>query len=57
MSVAEVRQRTGLSHPAAGTTLALLSELGLVRELTGRRRDRLFAYQRSHQLLDAADRG
>ncbi len=53
VSVAEVRSRTGLSHPAAGSTLALLADQGLVRELTGRRRNRLFAYQGYLDLLDA----
>lgn len=36
--------RTGLSAPAVNRVLAALDALGIVRELTGRRRDRLFSY-------------
>lgn len=53
VSVREVQRRSGLSHPAAGAALERLVELGIVREITGRRRDRLFAYRGYLEILDA----
>jgi Fic family protein len=44
LSLPAVCQRTGLSFPAASSAMALLEQLGIARELTGKRRDRLFAY-------------
>ena len=38
--------KTGLSFPAATAGMSVLVELGIARELTGRRRDRVFAYDR-----------
>ena len=35
---------TGLSFPGVSAALNLLSELGIARELTGKRRNRLFVY-------------
>jgi Fic family protein len=43
-SMTEVCRATGLSFPAASSAMDLLVELGVARELTGRRRNRLFAY-------------
>ncbi len=43
-SMTEVCTTTGLSFPAASSAMALLVELGIARELTGRRRNRLFSY-------------
>lgn len=40
----EVRQRTGLAMPTVASAMGLLVELGIARELTGRRRNRVFAY-------------
>lgn len=37
-------QATGLSFPAVSSAMNLLVELGIARELTGKRRNRLFAY-------------
>ena len=37
---------TGLSFPAASSGMELLEGLGIARELTGKRRNRLFAYDR-----------
>lgn len=45
LSVPRAVELTGLSAPTAGTALARLADLGLVREITGRQRGRLFAYQ------------
>lgn len=39
-----IEGRTGLSHVTVNKTLDHLGELGIVRELTGRRRNRVFSY-------------
>ena len=46
LSLPEVCRSTGLSFPAASSAMELLCGLGIVRELTGKRRDRLFVYDR-----------
>ena len=43
-SISQVCDRTGLSFPAASSALERLSGLGLVREITGRSRNRLYVY-------------
>ncbi len=43
-SMANVCQSTGLSFPAASSAMGVLVDLGIARELTGKRRNRLFAY-------------
>jgi hypothetical protein len=45
--------RTGLSFPAASSAMDLLMDLGLARERTGRRRNRIFAYDRYLAILNA----
>ena len=42
--MAEVCRITGLTFPAASSAMDLLVELAIARELTGKRRNRLFAY-------------
>ena len=44
LDIATAAERTGLSLTTASTSLARMTDLGIVRELTGRRRGRLFAY-------------
>ncbi len=51
-SVQAVCARTGLSFPAAGSAMDLLVELGIARELTGKRRSRVFAYDRYLAILN-----
>jgi len=46
LSMPEACRSTGLSFPAASSAMELLAEFGIARELTGRRRNRLFAYDR-----------
>ncbi|MGH2824838.1 MAG: Fic family protein [Thermoleophilaceae bacterium] len=46
LSMPEVCRSARLSFPAASSAMALLSELGIARELTGKRRNRLFVYDR-----------
>lgn len=44
-TVQQAVERTGLSTPTAGSALALLVELGIAREITGHKRNRIFAYR------------
>ncbi|MEW6260036.1 MAG: Fic family protein [Thermodesulfobacteriota bacterium] len=44
LSMPETCRTTGLSFPAASAAMDLLVELGVARELTGKRRNRLFVY-------------
>jgi cell filamentation protein, protein adenylyltransferase len=43
-SIQDLRARTGLSFPTAAAGVELLGDLGIARELTGKRRDRIFSY-------------
>jgi Fic family protein len=47
-------KKTGLTAPTVNKSLALLGRVGVIRELTGRRRGRVFIYQRC---LDILNRG
>jgi len=47
----EVAERTGLSYPAAASAMDKLVELGIVRELTGKKRNRVYAYSSYLDLL------
>jgi Fic family protein len=51
-TIKEVQRRSGLSHPAASSATMRLVELGVLTELTGRRRDRVFAYREYLEILD-----
>ena len=51
-SMSSVRDRTGLSFPAASSAMDLLVELEIARELTGKRRNRLFLYHRYLAILN-----
>ena len=46
LSMPEVARTTSLSFPAASSAMDLLIEQGVARELTGKRRNRLFVYDR-----------
>jgi len=52
LSLPAICERTGLSFPAASSAMDLLVELGIARELTGRRRNRLFVYDRYLAILN-----
>jgi hypothetical protein len=52
ISMAEISRSTGLSFPAASSAMDLLIELGTGRELTGKRRNRLFVYDRYLAVLN-----
>ncbi len=51
LSLSELRNRTGLSFPAVSAAMRMLVGLGIAREITGRRRSRLFAYDRYLSIL------
>jgi Fic family protein len=51
LSIGRVREITGLSFSAASGAMELLTDLGIARELTGQRRNRLFAYDRYLAIL------
>jgi len=50
-SISRVAKETGLSVPTVGSALQVLCELGIARELTGKRRNRLYGYDRYIQIL------
>lgn len=52
VDVAEVVERTALSVPTAGAALRRLCDLGLVSEVTGQRRNRIFAYDGYLEILE-----
>lgn len=51
VSLRDVARRAGLSYPAAAAGMAVLNELGIARELTGKKRNRVFVYDRYLALL------
>jgi len=51
-SVADACRATGLSFPAASSAMELLIGLKIARELTGKRRNRLFGYDRYLAILN-----
>ncbi len=48
----QIRLHTGLTFPSATKGMNALVELGIVRELTGQRRNRVFAYDRYLSILN-----
>lgn len=50
-SLSEIARRTGLSFPAAAAAMSVLVDAGIAQELTGRRRNRMFAYERYLAML------
>ena len=50
-SLAEVRRRTGLSFSGASSGMDMLVDMGIAREFTDRRRNRLFAYDEYLSIL------
>ena len=53
MTVAAACKLLGASKPTAGRAVEALERAGILAETSGRRRDRLFAYQRYVDLLRA----
>ena len=54
-SLKDLRVRTGLSFPTATTGVNRLADLGIVREVTGGKRNRIFAYDRYLSILNEGD--
>jgi len=52
LSMPGVCAATGLSFPANSSAMNLLVDLGIARELTGKRRNRLFVYDRYLAILN-----
>ncbi|MBM4353212.1 MAG: Fic family protein [Deltaproteobacteria bacterium] len=50
-TVSSTAVKLNLSFPAAAKSLSALEQLGIVREITGRERDRVYAYERYIELL------
>jgi Fic family protein len=53
LSIPRAVEDTGLTWPTVNAALRRLQELGIVREVSGRSRDRVFVYQRQLDLLNA----
>lgn len=52
VNVNQVCESTGLSFPAVAKSMQTLEKLGIVREITGQRRNRVFAYQSYLNILN-----
>ena len=52
LSMPEICRTTGLSFPAASSAMQLLVDTAVARELTGKRRNRLFVYDRYLGILN-----
>lgn len=52
VTLKQVCERTGLSFPAAAKAMETLTKLGIAGEITGRRRDRVFAYRQYLAILN-----
>lgn len=50
-SLSDIQKRSNLSAPTVNSMVLLLAELGIVREVTGRRRNRVYAYDRYLSIL------
>lgn len=46
-----ITKATGLAHPTVNTALAQLQQLGIVAEVTGRKRERVYGYRRYLDIL------
>eukprot|EP01133_Synstelium_polycarpum_P027817 gene27817-33636_t len=44
LTAVSVTEKTGLTMPTVNAALAQLQSLGIVKEITGRKRGRVFAY-------------
>jgi Fic family protein len=53
ITLREIVRRSEISFPAAVSGMAVLIELGICRELTGKKRNRIFAYEHYIELLKA----
>lgn len=51
-TINDLADRTGIAYPTAARAIDALARLGIVREITGRYRDRVFAYDRYLAILN-----
>jgi len=51
-SIKDMANGLDLSYPAVSRSLEALENLGIVREITGRQRNRIYAYQAFLELLN-----
>jgi len=51
LTLNEARRRTGVSFPSVANGMEALAKLNIAREITGRKRDRIFAYDRYLAIL------
>lgn len=51
-SINDLAERAGMAYPTASRAVGALEELGILREITGRRRGRVYAYTRYVELLN-----
>ena len=51
-TIGDLVARIGVTYPTAAKNVDALAQLGILRELTGRRRDRVFAYDRYLGILN-----
>ena len=52
LSISEASERTGLAFPTASKAIEQMVKIGIVREITGKRRGRLFAYDKYLAILN-----
>jgi Fic family protein len=57
VSLPEIARVTGVAFPTASSAMELLIELGIARELTGKRRNRLFVYSQYLEILNEGTEG
>ena len=55
LDIREAQRRSGLSHARANSLVQAFADLGLLREITGRKRDRFFIYDPYVALFHDAD--
>lgn len=51
-SIKDIQHRLGLAAPTVGRAVDALEEMGVVEEITGRQRDRVYAYRRYLNILN-----
>jgi hypothetical protein len=55
VSVPTATQKLGLSAPTVRASIEALEKAGILRELSGKRRDRVFGYRRYPDLMGRSD--
>jgi DNA-binding MarR family transcriptional regulator len=52
MSAGDLVERTNLTTPTVNASIEALAKMGLIKEITGKKRGRLFVYDRYLSTLD-----